>query len=57
MLRLRLSYLVVRAKCGLFRIIAIQKPKFLQNFLRIQTGNAGLLKNVLNNACAVYEKN
>jgi hypothetical protein len=37
--------------------MAIQKPKNLHNFLRIQTGNAGLLKNVLNNACTIYEKN
>jgi hypothetical protein len=57
MLRLRLSYLVVWLKCGIFRIMAIQKPKNLHNFLRIQVVDAGLLKNVLNNACTVCNKN
>jgi hypothetical protein len=37
--------------------MVIQKLKFLQNFLRIQAVDAGLLKNVLNNACTVCEKN
>ncbi len=37
--------------------MAIQKLKNLYNFLRIQTVDGGLLKNVLNNACIIYEKN
>jgi len=64
MLRLRLSYLVVWLKCGIFRIMAIQKPKNLHNFLRIyrvesraEWEHGHLLKNVLNNACIIYEKN
>jgi hypothetical protein len=44
--------------------MAIQKLKNLHNFLRIyraesraESGHGGLLKNVLNNACVIYEKN